>query len=715
MNIYRLCFIVIAFLFQFSLSGQSLIEVSSNTNEPINLGKQVGYFEDASGALSVDEVIKQTFIPSQSLIPNFDVTTSTIWLKGTVVNNSNEELILEVENPLMDEVVFYLYHNDSLLSLESISKKDPFNKRAELNPNSRFSIKQHFGNDTLVFYISCKSLAQLIVPLNLGTYRSYNNTDHAIDFFSSMYFGIMGVMLLYNLFLFFTVRDRNYLYYSLYVITVALVQLNLKGVGFMYLWPDFPNFERYSVFIFSPLTAFASIAFIQHFINTKKFTPKLHPFYWVFVVAYSIIIVNAFVGQPQVSYNLMNVTALGLSIFMILNAAVIYKRHAYRPALFFLVAWSVFLGSIILFVLKDVGVLPYNHLTASILQIGSGLEVTLLSFALADKIKILEQEKQASQAMALSAAQQNERIIKEQNVMLEQKVMERTKALTETNNSLNQAINELKQAQSQLVESEKMASLGQLTAGIAHEINNPINFVTSNVKPLQRDINELYQLQEQTETLIKENKATVEAVNKLKENMDFDYLKTEISFLLKGINEGSTRTAEIVRGLRIFSRVDEDDIKLADINEGLESTIIIVNNQLNNRIAVEKNYAEFDYVECYPGKLNQVFLNLISNAIYAIKQKFNEEDGGKLSIATTVDGDDILISIADNGTGMAETTKQKLFEPFFTTKPVGDGTGLGLSIVYNTIKKHNGNITVQSALGEGTTFTIRIPKKQVNG
>lgn len=259
-----------------------------------------------------------------------------------------------------------------------------------------------------------------------------------------------------------------------------------------------------------------------------------------------------------------------------------------------------------------------------------------------------------------------------------------------------------------------MASLGQLTAGIAHEINNPINFVTSNIKPLERDINDLYTLQNETEKLLTNNEQAIEHIKKYKAEIDFDYLKTEISFLLKGIHEGSSRTAEIVKGLRIFSRVDEDDIKLANINEGLDSTIIIVNNQLNNKIEIEKNYASLPFVECYPGKLNQVFLNLISNAIYAVKQRFHENEGGKLIIKTEHIDNNVTITISDNGTGMSPETRHKLFEPFFTTKPVGEGTGLGLSITYNTIKKHNGTITVDSELGKGTTFKITIPIKQQN-
>ena len=168
-------------------------------------------------------------------------------------------------------------------------------------------------------------------------------------------------------------------------------------------------------------------------------------------------------------------------------------------------------------------------------------------------------------------------------------------------------------------------------------------------------------------------------------------------------------TAEIVKGLRIFSRLDEDDLKKADINEGLDSTIIIVNNLFNNKITLIKEYGNIPLIECYPGKLNQVFLNIISNAIYAINKQHGDKPDGILKISTRHDENTVFVKIEDNGTGMDETTKKKIFEPFFTTKDVGEGTGLGMSITYNTIKKHNGNIVINSELGVGTEFILELP------
>jgi len=161
--------------------------------------------------------------------------------------------------------------------------------------------------------------------------------------------------------------------------------------------------------------------------------------------------------------------------------------------------------------------------------------------------------------------------------------------------------------------------------------------------------------------------------------------------------------------LRVFSRLDEDDLKKANINDGLDSTLIVINNLLSNKIKLEKVYSDIPMIECYPGKLNQVFLNIISNAIYAIDKKFGDEQGGILKISTSNNEKSIFVKIEDNGIGMDEITKKKIFEPFFTTKDVGEGTGLGMSIAYNTIKRHQGEIQVNSTPGIGTEFILELP------
>ena len=287
--------------------------------------------------------------------------------------------------------------------------------------------------------------------------------------------------------------------------------------------------------------------------------------------------------------------------------------------------------------------------------------------------------------------------------------LEIQKKLTEEKNiALNIVLNNLKEAQSQLVQSEKMASLGQLTAGVAHEINNPINFVSANIKPLKEDLKDLIACINNYRQTVKDKGLEKEFadVQKFNDQTDIDFVLTEVNDLLKGIEEGASRTTEIVKGLRNFSRLDQHVVKKADLNEGIDSTLTLLHSTYRDRIEVIKNYGAIPEIDCFPGQINQVFMNLLSNAIQAIKGE------GKIFITTTADDSNVRITIKDTGSGMTEEVQKKIFDPFFTTKEVGKGTGLGLSISYGVIEKHKGKLEVFSQPGEGASFLITLPLVQ---
>jgi len=266
----------------------------------------------------------------------------------------------------------------------------------------------------------------------------------------------------------------------------------------------------------------------------------------------------------------------------------------------------------------------------------------------------------------------------------------------------------LKAAQEQLIQAEKMASLGQLTAGIAHELNNPINFVTANIQPLKDDMTDLIKFIESYDEIIrtKELKNEFSEIEKIKQAGNIEFTKQEINNLLKGIEDGATRTSEIVKGLKNFSRLDRNVFKKASINDSLDSTLTLLHNSFKNRIEIVRQYSDLPEIDCFPGQINQVFMNMLSNAIQSIPGE------GKIFIKTWRDHDMVKISIRDTGVGMTDEVRKKIFDPFFTTKEVGKGTGLGLSISFGIIQKHNGEIEVFSKPGEGTEFAIGIPITQ---
>ena len=524
-----------------------------------------------------------------------------------------------------------------------------------------------------------------------------------------IYIGIMIVMLLYNLFIFGAVREKSYLVYSFYIVFVLLAQTSNMGLPFQFIWPNLPWLQIHSQFLFPSLAGIAGLEFFKDFLKLKNRNLKVYNSSFLFTILYLIAIFMSFTGQYGLSYKLMSITASSVSIFMLIVGIVIY-RQGNQEARFFLIGWSVFLAGVIIFVLKDLHILPYNNITRYTMQFGSGIEVILLSFALADRINILKKDKELSQAEVVMALEENEKLIKEQNIVLEQKVLVRTEELEVKNNELGVAITDLKEAQSQLVSVEKMASLGQLTAGIAHEINNPINFVSANVKPLQLDIADIFEVLSKYEAInIEDNLAEkLTSIESFKKEIDIDYVKKEINSLLAGIEDGAKRTAEIVKGLKNFAHLDASDIKLADINQGIESTMVLLKSITPPNIEIVKHFGEIPKIECYPGKLNQVFMNIINNAIQAMDKDTTKEKH-RLTISSFVKDETICVSVEDTGPGMTLEVQAKIFEPFFTTKDVGEGTGLGMSIVFGIMESHHGKIDIMSEPGIGTKITIILP------
>lgn len=704
-------FLLIFIKYEYSTSAPLPPYIYSISNEVHYIGEHVMILEDKSNKLTFEDVTKSNkFKKSTVKVPNLGVTKSTFWIKFSILNKTdNSSLLLEISQPTLDNIALYYPVNNGKYVLINTGTSRPFYERTIHNQNFIFTINIKQGT-TCNYFIKISSDDQIMLPISLGTPNSIFELSLLKDLLFGVFLGALLIMFLYNTFIYITTQDKIYIYYVLYILIVILVQTSLQGYAFKYLWPNNSWLAKSSIFIFPALGGIMATMFAKAFLNLRIITPNynrvLNFAILILIVSISVI----FFGKYRLSFILMQ-TSTGLgSIFLFFTSYKVFKK-GYRPAKFFLFSWSFLLIGAVVFVLKDFAILPYNGFTSSSLQVGSIIEAALLSFALADKINIYKKEKEQSQVETLLALQENERIIKEQNVTLERKVEERTTELVTTNNDLNKTLTDLKEAQMQLVEAEKMASLGQLTAGIAHEINNPINFVTSNITPLKRDVDILVEAINSIESVglsdisIDEKQQQIEDY---KEEIDFDYLKIEIDNLLNGIHEGASRTADIVKGLKIFSRLDEDDIKKADINEGVTSTLIIANNLIGNNIQVIRNLGNIPMVECYPGKLNQVFLNIISNAVFAIQEKFGDNKGGILKITTACDNDNLFIKIEDNGTGMNEATKNKVFEPFFTTKNVGIGTGLGMSIVYNTIKKHNGHIDIISAEGVGTEFIIEL-------
>jgi two-component system, NtrC family, sensor kinase len=295
----------------------------------------------------------------------------------------------------------------------------------------------------------------------------------------------------------------------------------------------------------------------------------------------------------------------------------------------------------------------------------------------------------------------------------EQQKLQRT--MTKKNIELDKALSNLKDTQSQMVQTEKMASIGQLAAGVAHEINNPIGFIKSNFTTLKNYLNNFTTLLEHYNSMANELKisdpeklpdtlrASLKTIERYEKKIDINFLKKDITELIHDCAEGTERVEKIVSNLKNFAHPGSDKQKLMDVNEGIESTLNVVANEIKYKVELVKEFGNLPLIKCFPQQINQVFMNIFINAAQAI------EKNGTIHIKTYQENQNIIVSIKDTGCGIKKENLSKIFDPFFTTKEVGVGTGLGMNIAYNIIKKHRGLISIKSKVGFGTTFTITLP------
>ncbi len=685
----------------------SLLQISpiSISNNSVDLNRYEYLILDENQDLSLQEVINSNdFLEIDNSSINFGINNDLVWLKYDLINKSAENLkYLFINNPSLDSLDLYVVKDKSLLEHYSGGRLVKYSLKPIPSKSIIFEIKLP-KDEHVTLYLKVNSVNKKIITSTVGDLFFVDKLINRENILYGIFTGIIAGLFFYNLFLYFSVKDKIYLIYVIHTVLVWLAQSSILGYTQEIFWQESVWLNLRSGVIFSSLVSIAGIWFLREFLLTKSFIPKIDKgFYFIYGV-YGFILFNAFFLSITLSYQVLLVTQ-SIVVMYVLFSALMIVRKGYRPARYYLLAWSMFMIGIFIFVLSEMGVIQTTNLTAYVMPLGSALEVVLLSFALADKINILKKEKEKEQAERLEVLKENETLVREQNTILEKKVKLRT-------DELEHALRNLQNTQSQLVSQEKMASLGQLTAGIAHEINNPINFVSSNITPLKRDIKDIMEVIEFYRNAGKKefSEDSLKKAKNLEEELELDYVLDEVDQLLKGMEDGAKRTVEIVKGLRIFSRVDEQDLKKVDLHDGINSTIILLNSTMPGKIRIVREFGELPMVECLAGKINQVFMNIINNAVHALSDHVDDIKDPFICIRTIANSEDsVSIEIEDNGPGMPESVKQRIFEPFFTTKAVGKGTGLGLSIVYSIIENHKGTLEVETEQGQGTIFKITLP------
>jgi len=660
------------------------ISFSHEINEYHKVGSftsvaNVSVLEDTTNSLVFCDVINsEDFVHNQASFLNLSVTNSSYWLKFSIKNNTPSSfLYLIVESPTIDEVVLF----DSYGKFEKLGYHKLFSERKYNDPNNIFEL-DFTSSNLKTYFLKVKSDKQIIVPMSIGTKKNINNYIANNNLVFGLYLGIFLVMIIYNLFIFFSVRDKIYLYYVLYIILIMLTQIALKGFLFKYFLFSTPLLASYSIVLLPSFTGIAAIAFVIPFLKTKEHIPKLHIGLHILTALFAFSILIKFLGFDIISFQVMQNITMLTSIYLFI-IAVITLVKGYKPAKFFLIAWSVLIFGAFIFVLKDFGVLPYNHFTNNTLPIGSVLEAVLLSFALADRINILKKEK--------------ETILEHQAKTLKVKVKEATADLEHT-------LNRLRNTQAQLVQNQKMVSIGQLAAGVAHEVNNPLNIINLSLNAIAQDTQDL---QDCVEILLPHvEQDTQKFVLEVKE---YQVLKTEIKTSLDTAQRSVNRTKNITENLKAFSQVDTSGPSIRLQRFELDIVLNIVRQQLGN-ISLVKEYSQAPFLVCKPQALNELFYNIILNAIEAIHRKYGGLDSqGEIHISLDEKDGYIIFCVEDNGEGMDEGIQSKIFEPFFTTKGV-EGKGLGLYTTYHSMQELGGRVEVVSTKGVGTSLYLFFPK-----
>ena len=671
--------------------------------------------DENANAVNPLKLSDDIWLKSNVSVPNLGNSNNWVWARLKLDPVTDAGLHVEIAYPTIDSLQVFMVCDGEVLyeNLEGVNKSNS-SKSLTIGNYPSFLIPVTDCHN-LTCYIRAWSGKQLLLPVRVENSKKILSDGHVRDVLFAIYLGIVMSLLLYNLFLFFSVKDNNYLHYVLFIIAIGGTQLVLNGYERVFNLVSIPWFSLRVTHIFGILSGVLTILFSRNFLHLSSKAPTYHKIFGWLYLPYIIAAILVVFGMYNASYDLINFSAL--SIILLIPASIKVWRSGDVSAGYFLVGWLVFIVAVVIFALKDFGIIPYNEATIYALPLGSAIELVVLSLALGSRINQLKKDRQRAREKELNTSLLNEKIQREQNIKLERSVKQRTSELTKTNDSLSDTLKNLQSTQEQLIQSEKLASIGQLTAGIAHELNNPINYVSSSAVSLKRDFIDVKQILSLIIDLDPKSGSLKESIESIKSqllDLDISFTITEIDELLEGVEDGAQRTAEIVRGLRIFSRMDGNQEIQANINELLSSTLIILRSNLKHMVDVEVDLAEnLPNINCQPGKLNQVFMNIITNAAHATLETQHKRDDRSVIVRSkvaNVEGHEVIqVKISDNGVGMSKLTQSQIFNPFYTTKEVGKGTGLGLSIVKGIMEDHNAKVEISSTMGEGTIFILSFP------
>lgn len=677
--------------------------VLENPNEEYNIGEHMQLMLDNTRHKPFEEVVQSNeFKLSVKQVGNEGNSGAHIWCRFKLKAHQQSDWYLELGNPLLSDIQFYELDSTGKSRRIESSSHFPFNNRA-LSSNMFYFPLDLKPNEEKIIYISLISTYPLDFPLTVFTSKSIIEKNHKLDLFHGIFFGFIIVMALYNLFLYFSVRETLYFYYVFYILAMGLMIAHFTGYAFNFLWPSLPIINEWPAII--PCTAiFAAYSFSRQFLqihtNLPQIDKALKILLYILLLSIPLNLIhylNIFDSSLPIVIAAIDIQLIAVFLdILIFVAGIIMYRRGFSPAKFYMLAWSSLLVGALIYIFLNLGLIPTNFFTKYALEMGIGIEITFLSFALADRINMYKRERLKAQNEAYAAMQENERLVLEQNKLLEEKVAERTKELDERNKELESTISQLRDTQQKLVESEKMASLGTLVAGIAHEINTPVGIgVTAASGFLDK-----------TQDLAAKMKDNTMSKKDLMDYLNFMYKSSKL------VLSNLQRTAELVKS---FKQVSVDQSVEEKRSFGLAAYLKDIVNTIAPKFKGQDVKFMFDcpdsiQLHSYPGAFAQIITNfMVNSSLHA----FSESNAGTIKLSGSTTKSHVILTYEDNGKGMNAEIKEKVFDPFFTTNKQ-HGTGLGMHIVYNLVtQKLHGTIELETAPGKGVKFIITLPKSEV--
>lgn len=633
------------------------------------MGQYLSIFRTQNDSLTTREILSgrynSLFEHSDRSIPSFGKPFTTVWCRFTLKNSTGSKLFIQIQNPMFKNISLFTIHPDNSYSKQMGSDNLAFSKRDVDSNYFMFDLNVPPGS-TQTFYLKMKihSLSQF--PIKAGTLKAFYATAHSRDIFNGIYFGIILALAFYNLFIFFSVKDKSYLLFVFYALFAGLSNAFINGYAFNFIWTGLPVLNNYLTVFLSLTSLFASL-FAIYFLDLKKQAPVLNRIVYVFIALFLVPVTYSLLGYRFESIQIVQILDFTGAIILFTVGCIMFIRGQ-KHARFYMLAWSVEFIALFAFVLKNLSVLPYNFLTTNALMLGSAIEALLLSFALADRINTYKQEKELAQLLAIQSLREKEQIIINQNKILEEKVKLRTTELESINKNIEK----------QKVELEKSNELkDRLFSIISHDLRSPLVSLYSFLELIQ--IRELSQ------------EAIEKALAKLKESLN------NTNAMLDNVLYWALSQLD-----RLQIRVSNTSIQLvtADIFQLYKEASIQKNISLINE--VPKNIT----IKTDSEIVKLILRNLISNAI-----KYTNKNG-KVIVKAEKQGSAYKIYVTDDGIGMSDEKLEEIFNNDTKKSTFGTanerGTGIGLSLCCDYISKISGNIRAESQIDEGSTFVITL-------